>query len=224
MEAIAGIDVAVWDVKAFPADLHAYEAAREALREIADKVWRYCEGSGVRGRTVTLKVKFANFQRVTRRRTGHAPVGSRNALEEIGGSLLESLFPIERGIRLLGISFSSLESEEANPKPSSTYRSESLSAPAERRQLTVMFCDLVGSTALSRRLDTEDLREVIGAYHRCVAETIGRFAEFVAKYMGYGLLVYFGYPQAHKDDAEMGWCALDLPSSRRSAGSPRPKH
>jgi len=76
------------------------------------------------------------------------------------------------------------------------------SSRAERRQLTVMFCDLVGSTALSARLDPEDLREVIGAYHRCVAETIGQFDGFVAKYMGDGLLVYFGYPQAHEDDAE----------------------
>jgi class 3 adenylate cyclase len=72
----------------------------------------------------------------------------------------------------------------------------------ERRQLTVMFCDLVGSTALSARLDPEDLREIIGAYHRCVAETVARFDGFVAKYMGDGVLVYFGYPQAHEDDAE----------------------
>ena len=73
---------------------------------------------------------------------------------------------------------------------------------AERRQLTVMFCDLVGSTALASRLDPEDLREVIGAYHHCVAETISRFDGFVAKYMGDGVLAYFGYPQAHEDDAE----------------------
>ena len=73
---------------------------------------------------------------------------------------------------------------------------------AERRQLTVMFCDLVGSTALSARLDPEDMREVIGRYHRCVAETIAHFDGFVAKYMGDGVLVYFGYPQAHEDDAE----------------------
>ncbi len=76
------------------------------------------------------------------------------------------------------------------------------SGAAERRQLSVMFCDLVGSTALSTRFDPEDLREVIGAYHRAVAATIGRFAGFVAKYMGDGVLVYFGYPQAHEDDAE----------------------
>ena len=75
-------------------------------------------------------------------------------------------------------------------------------ASAERRQLTVMFCDLVGSTALASRLDPEDLREVIGAYHRCVAETVARFDGFVAKYMGDGVLVYFGYPKAHEDDAE----------------------
>jgi Adenylate and Guanylate cyclase catalytic domain/Double zinc ribbon len=73
---------------------------------------------------------------------------------------------------------------------------------AERRQLTVMFCDLVGSTPLSARYDPEDLREVIGAYHRCVADTIARFAGFVAKYMGDGVLVYFGYPRAHENDAE----------------------
>src|SRR5207237_9465809 len=75
-------------------------------------------------------------------------------------------------------------------------------AGAERRQLTVMFCDLVGSTALSARLDPEELREVIAAYHRAVAEVVGRFDGFVAKYMGDGVLVYFGYPRAHEDDAE----------------------
>jgi class 3 adenylate cyclase/predicted ATPase len=74
--------------------------------------------------------------------------------------------------------------------------------PAERRQLSVMFCDLVGSTALSARLDPEDLRGVNGTYHGCVAETVARFAGFVAKYMGDGVLVYFGYPGAHEDDVE----------------------
>ena len=73
---------------------------------------------------------------------------------------------------------------------------------AERRQVTVMFSDLVGSTALSARMDPEDLREVISAYQNSVAETVGRFGGFVAKYMGDGVLVYFGYPQAHEDDAE----------------------
>ena len=79
------------------------------------------------------------------------------------------------------------------PKPQDT---------AERRQVTVMFSDLVGSTALSARMDPEDLREVISAYQKCVAETVSRFGGFVAKYMGDGVLVYFGYPQAHEDDAE----------------------
>ncbi|HWX32709.1 MAG TPA: adenylate/guanylate cyclase domain-containing protein, partial [Steroidobacteraceae bacterium] len=73
---------------------------------------------------------------------------------------------------------------------------------AERRQVTVMFNDLVGSTALAARMDPEDLREVISAYQKCVAETVRRFDGFVAKYMGDGVLVYFGYPQAHEDDAE----------------------
>jgi hypothetical protein len=73
---------------------------------------------------------------------------------------------------------------------------------AERRQVTVMFSDLVGSTTLSARMDPEDLREVISAYQKCVAETVQRFGGFVAKYMGDGVLVYFGYPQAHEDDAE----------------------
>ena len=73
---------------------------------------------------------------------------------------------------------------------------------AERRQVTVMFSDLVGSTALSARMDPEDLREVISAYQQSVAETVRRFGGFVAKYMGDGVLIYFGYPQAHEDDAE----------------------
>jgi class 3 adenylate cyclase len=75
-------------------------------------------------------------------------------------------------------------------------------AAAERRQLTVMFCDLVGSTALSVRLDPEDMGEVIAAYQIYVAETVARFGGFVAKYMGDGVLVYFGYPQAHEHEAE----------------------
>jgi class 3 adenylate cyclase len=73
---------------------------------------------------------------------------------------------------------------------------------AERRQVTVMFSDLVGSTALSGRMDPEDLREVISAYQKCVAETVRRSGGFLAKYMGDGVLIYFGYPEAHEDDAE----------------------
>jgi class 3 adenylate cyclase len=73
---------------------------------------------------------------------------------------------------------------------------------AERRQVTVMFSDLVDSTALSARMDPEDLRELISAYQKCVAETVHQFDGFVARYMGDGVLAYFGYPQAHEDDAE----------------------
>ena len=68
--------------------------------------------------------------------------------------------------------------------------------------MTVMFSDLVGSTALSARMDPEDLREVISTYQKCVAETVQRLGGFIAKYMGDGVLIYFGYPQAHEDDAE----------------------
>lgn len=72
----------------------------------------------------------------------------------------------------------------------------------ERRQMSVAFCDLVGSTALVSRLDPEDLRDVMGAYHRCVAETVARFGGCVGRYMDDGALLYFGYPAAHEDDAE----------------------
>ena len=88
------------------------------------------------------------------------------------------------------------------PNPPPPAGQERMGAEAERRQLTVMFCDLVGSTPLSTRFDPEDLREIVGAYHRCVADTVARFGGFVAKYMGDGVLVYFGYPEAHEDDAE----------------------
>src|ERR1700685_4214706 len=88
---------------------------------------------------------------------------------------------------------------------------------AERRQVTVMFSDLVGSTALAARMDPEDLREVISAYQGVVAAAVGRFGGFVAKYMGDGVLVYFGYPQAHEDDAEQAVRAgLDLVAAMTS--------
>jgi DNA polymerase IV len=100
----------------FPTDLVAYEAAREALQEIIDKVWEYCERSGVSGRTVTLKVKFANFQQITRGRTSPVPISTRSDLEQLGNALLEPLFPVTRGIRLLGISLSSLAGSETEPE------------------------------------------------------------------------------------------------------------
>src|ERR1700745_776263 len=89
------------------------------------------------------------------------------------------------------------ELDDARSGPEPARRDE-----AERRQLTVMFADLVGSTQLSARMDPEDLREVIWTYQKAVAEIVRRFDGFVAKYMGDGVLVYFGYPQAHEDDAE----------------------
>jgi predicted ATPase/class 3 adenylate cyclase len=85
-------------------------------------------------------------------------------------------------------------------------RSGAKAPEAERRQLTVMFADLVGSTALSARLDPEELRDIIGAYHRGCAEVITGSGGFVAKYLGDGVLAYFGYPQAHEEDAERAVC------------------
>jgi class 3 adenylate cyclase len=95
----------------------------------------------------------------------------------------------------------SAKAPSADAAPSAAAPSVSPEDRAERRQVTVMFSDLVGSTALSARMDPEDLREVISAYQKCVAETVRRFGGFVAKYMGDGVLVYCGYPQAHEDEA-----------------------
>ncbi len=92
--------------------------------------------------------------------------------------------------------------DTASPAAPATSAEPASQESAERRQVTVMFSDLVGSTAMSVRMDPEDLREVISAYQKCVAETVRRFGGFVAKYMGDGVLVYFGYPQAYEDEAE----------------------
>jgi|ETN07SMinimDraft_1059922.scaffolds.fasta_scaffold04851_5 hypothetical protein len=88
---------------------------------------------------------------------------------------------------------------------------------AERRQLTVMFCDLQGSTALSQQLDPEDLRDVIRGYQEVCAGAVGRFDGHIAKYLGDGLLVYFGYPQAHEDDPQRAVRAgFAIPTGRRT--------
>jgi class 3 adenylate cyclase len=87
------------------------------------------------------------------------------------------------------------------PSPT-TPPSNAAAASAERRQLTVMFCDLVGSTDLSARLDPEEMRDLIAVYRKCVTDAVARFDGFIARYLGDGVLVYFGYPQAHEDDAE----------------------
>ena len=124
-------------------------------------------------------------------------------LEKIGVSLGHRRKILAAIAELSGASPSKHEpADGVEPKPQET---------AERRQVTVMFSDLVGSTALSARMDPEDLREVISAYQKCVAETVQRFRGFVAKYMGDGVLIYFGYPHAHEDDAERAVRAgLDL--------------
>ena len=114
-------------------------------------------------------------------------------LKELGVSLGHRRKMLRAIAELVAVSPTQLQPALTEPKPKDT---------AERRQVTVMFSDLVGSTALSARMDPEDLREVISAYQKCVAETVDRFDGFVAKYMGDGVLVYFGYPQAHEDDAE----------------------
>src|SRR5262249_24843755 len=117
-------------------------------------------------------------------------------LKDIGVAAVGDRRRLLAALAALGEGASPASPAAPAPLPSSA------AAEAERRQLTVMFCDLVGSTPLSTRFDPEDLREIVGAYHRCVADTVGRFGGFVAKYMGDGVLVYFGYPEAHEDDAE----------------------
>jgi predicted ATPase/class 3 adenylate cyclase len=115
---------------------------------------------------------------------GVTPVGDRRRL-------LEAIAVLARGSQPAPLQAAN-DGAEARPKLTE----------AERRQLTVMFVDLVGSTEISAALDPEDMREVITAYQNCCAEVVGRFEGQVAKFMGDGVLVYFGYPQAHEDDAE----------------------
>jgi class 3 adenylate cyclase len=121
-------------------------------------------------------------------------------LKELGVTALGHRVKLLDAIAALRSDKSSQPSSELKTTPSAP--SAAAEDRAERRQVTVMFSDLVGSTALSARMDPEDLREVISAYQKCVADTVQRFGGFVAKYMGDGVLVYFGYSQAHEDDAE----------------------
>ena len=99
------------------------------------------------------------------------------------------------------------DAEVAQPLQVTPPSAESPRPVAERRQLTVLFCDLVDSTPLATRLDPEELREVVRAYQRVCAEVIQRFEGYIAQYLGDGLLVYFGYPQAHEDDGQRAVCA-----------------
>src|SRR5215212_9283823 len=127
---------------------------------------------------------------------------------KIDGTVLPSL--TTEDLKELGVGFvghrrklldaiAALRAEASAPTPLSDVplgTEKGAKDTAERRQVTVMFADLVGSTALSARMDPEDLRDVISAYQKCVTETVQRFGGFVAKYMGDGVLVYFGYPRA----------------------------
>ena len=122
-----------------------------------------------------------------------------------------------RAVARLGTGEQPLASPEITPT--------ALRTDAERRQLTIMFCDLVGSTALSTRFDPEDMQEIVGAYHRCCADLIVKAGGFVARYMGDGVLVYFGYPQAHEHDAERavraGLALVEaVPKLKTAAGAP----
>src|SRR6516164_8157142 len=108
--------------------------------------------------------------------------------------------PLGHRKRLLR-AISGLTAAETSPAPAASTGAKPQDT-AERRQLTVMFCDLVGSTALSVRFDPEELREEIRAYQSAVSGVVARYDGFVAKFMGDGVLAYFGYPRAHEDDAE----------------------
>ena len=99
----------------FSEDLYAFAPMCEALQPLMDKVWRTCEGGGIAARTLTLKVKFADFSQITRSRSGSAPVASRAALEGAALDLLRPLLPVAMGVRLLGVSLSNLEAAEATP-------------------------------------------------------------------------------------------------------------
>src|ERR1700691_4927941 len=125
------------------------------------------------------------------------PSLTQEDLKEIGvGPVGHRRMLLEAIVTLRGDTGSNAPS--ADVATTSSVPSASPEDRAERRQVTVMFSDLVGSTALSARMDPEDFREVISAYQNCVAESVGRFGGFVAKYMGDGVLIYFGYPHAHR--------------------------
>jgi len=134
---------------------------------------------------------------------------THETLKELGVTALGHRLKLLDAIAALGTK-AAVRWPSASPEATSVAPSVSPEERAERRQVTVMFCDLVGSTALSARMDPEDLREVVSAYQKCVAETVRRFGGFipdfmgdaVPKFMGDGVLIYFGFPQAHEDDAE----------------------
>ena len=145
-------------------------------------------------------------------------------LKELGVSALGHRLKLLDAIAALRTDKGSHDPSTDNPAASSTLGA-SPEDRAERRQITVMFSDLVGSTALSTRMDPEDLREVIAAYQNSVAVTVGRFGGFVARYIGDGVLAYFGYPHAHEHDAERAVRAglalvEEMPKLTTAAGIP----
>jgi class 3 adenylate cyclase len=124
-----------------------------------------------------------------------------DVLPELTEADLEKLgLPLGPRKRILK-AIANLGDEDKAPRPTSLVRPSPKDA-AERRQLTVMFCDLVGSTALSARLDPEDMRQVIRTYQDACSGVVARYDGFVAKFMGDGILAYFGFPHAHEDDSE----------------------
>lgn len=150
---------------------------------------------------------------------GLIPQLTNEDLKELGVESLGHRKIILNAAEALKVSRSGLEPAAPGPAPSAT--PEIPTAEAERRQLTVMFCDLVGSTELSQQLDPEDLRQLVTSYQSACNTAIARFDGYVARYMGDGLLVYFGYPTAHEDDAERAVRAgLEVVASVASLDSP----
>lgn len=142
--------------------------------------------------------------------TKYAPIFSENELEPADLSelseddLKEIGLPLGPRRRILK-AIRALNARDRVPKESTGDDAADayIRVEAERRQLTVMFCDLVGSTALSQKLDPEDYREIIMSFHKAVSEAVRHFDGYVAQYLGDGVLAYFGYPRAHEDDAEL---------------------
>ena len=128
--------------------------------------------------------------------SGVLPKLTAEDLKDIGVAIVGHRRKILSAIAELSGSSAAVANQRLTAEPASA------AAVAERRQLTVMFCDLVGSTALSARLDPEDMGDLIRAFQGAVALAVVRFDGHVAKLMGDGALVYFGYPRAHEDDAE----------------------
>jgi predicted ATPase/class 3 adenylate cyclase len=150
-----------------------------------------------------------------------------DVLSELTEPDLEKLgLPLGPRKRILK-AIANLVDADKEPEAASPARPMTAKDTAERRQLTVMFCDIVGSTAMSARLDPEDLSSVIGAFQKACASAVTEFGGSIAKYMGDGVLVYFGYPEAHEDDAERairaGLALLDAIAAMRLPVPVRPQ-